>query len=93
MITRIRLLKSLIGSIFAHITIIAGSIIIVEPIFILGNEKILYYTFTNAIGYSIGMLLEIIVPVIILFIFTKYNIVLLGQNIKDKDSANERLGQ
>lgn len=91
--TKIGILKSLIGTIFAQTTVIAGSIIIIEPMFIWCNENILHYAFTTAIGYSIGVLLETIIPAIILFILIKYNIVLFGRARKGKDLANERSGQ
>lgn len=73
--------RSLIGTSFAMSVMLVGSVLISEPIFLLASHGFGSFLLRSSFGFSIGVFLESLLPLIILIVFRKYNITLISHNI------------
>jgi len=71
--------RALIGAVFSEMMVIMGSILIVEPIYILSEKRVSEFLVHNPVGFMIGTVLETIIPAVVLLVFAKYRLSLVGR--------------
>lgn len=82
--------RSLIGTSFAMSVMLVGSVLISEPIFLLTSHGFGSFLLRSSFGFSIGVFMESLLPLITLIVFKKYNITLISHNIDPgSESKNE----
>ena len=81
---RTTLRRAVIGTLFAELMVVSGSMLIVAPIF---SGK---WPFDNPLGFSLGTLLETVFPALVLFLFIKFRIRIKGFERKHRGQDEAR---
>ena len=76
-------LSALIATIFSQVVAACGTMIILEPMILLANVRILEISLENPFIYCVGVIVESLAPAIALYVFVRNKLSLFGRLRKD----------